>query len=118
MAGEEFSIQTEGLAQKGVTLVKVAGYLDAHTFEQLDETINQLFQKNQFRILVDLSGVDYISSAGAGVFIGALQTAQDHEGNIVLMTPTAGVREVFDLLGLSTIFEIVENKEAALSTFA
>ena len=117
MAGEEFSIETGTLEKQGIAFVRIAGYLDAHTFEQLDETINGLFKKNQYKVLVDLGQVEYISSAGAGVFIGALQTAQDHEGNIVLMNPTPNVREVFDLLGLSQIFQIADTQEAAIASF-
>ena len=54
-------------ADKGVVLVTINGYLDAHTFERLEQTIAELFNKNQYNMVVDLSGVEYISSAGAGV---------------------------------------------------
>ncbi len=114
---EDFVIQTESLAQPDVTIVKVEGYLDAHTFEQLEETITDLFGQKKYKIIVDLSKVEYISSAGAGVFIGALSEAQEHGGNIVLMNPTTNVREVFDLLGLTQIFAVVDDRKAAISQF-
>jgi anti-sigma B factor antagonist len=114
---EEFVIEQENLANDAVVVVRVSGYLDAHTFEQLEETISDLFNKGSHRLLVDLSKVDYISSAGAGVFIGALSEAQEHNGNIVLMKPTPNVREVFDLLGLTQIFQVVDDQEAALKLF-
>jgi anti-sigma B factor antagonist len=113
-----FSIETEALRPYNVTVVRVAGYLDAHTFEALEDTLNELFRKQQFRVVVDLSKVEYISSAGAGVFIGALSEAQEQGGNIILMDPTSNVREVFDLLGLTQVFQIVKGEEAALATFA
>ena len=114
---DEYNIKLEALPQQDVTIIRVAGYLDAHTFEQLEETLSGLFGKNQYRIVVDLSKVEYISSAGAGVFIGALSEAQEHNGNIVLMNPTNNVREVFDLLGLTQIFQVVDDQQAALATF-
>jgi anti-sigma B factor antagonist len=117
MSLEDFSIQTEAVPQRNVTLVRVAGYLDAHTFEELEEAINDLFGKKQYRIVVDLSKVEYISSAGAGVFIGALSEAQEHDGNIILMNPTNNVREVFDLLGLTQIFQVVDDQNTALAAF-
>jgi len=117
MAVDDFSIETEPLAQQKVTVIRVAGYLDAHTFEQLEETISDLFNKSQYRLIVDLSKVEYISSAGAGVFIGALSEAQEHNGNIVLMNPTPNVREVFDLLGLTQIFQVVNTQKEALAAF-
>src|SRR4051794_2230479 len=88
MAVEEFKIETQMLPEKSVVLVSLSGYLDAHTFERLEETIAELFTQNKYRIVVDLSEVEYISSAGAGVFIGALSEAHEHKGNIVLMNPT------------------------------
>lgn len=100
--------------QDGITLLTVRGFLDAHTFEQLEKTIDGLFETGTYRIIVDLSTLDYISSAGAGVFIGAVGKAQENEGNIVLMKPTPNVKEVFDLLGLSQIFTFKNTRDEAI----
>jgi anti-sigma B factor antagonist len=116
MAVEEFKIEKEN-AIKGVVIVRLTGYLDAHTFERLEETIGELFGQAHYKIIVDLSHVEYISSAGAGVFIGALSEAHEHKGNIVLMNPTPNVREVFELLGLTQIFMVVDDRESALAAF-
>jgi anti-sigma B factor antagonist len=116
MAVEEFKIEKEN-ADKGVVIVRLTGYLDAHTFERLEETIGELFGQSRYKIIVDLGNVEYISSAGAGVFIGALSEAHEHKGNIVLMNPTPNVREVFDLLGLTQIFQVVDDRNTALAAF-
>lgn len=113
----DFQISTQKLAN-GVMLISVRGYLDAHTFEEMERTINEFFEGGHYRLVVDLSKLEYISSAGAGVFIGAIGTAQENEGNIVLMRPTAPVRDVFDLLGLSQIFPFVSDAEEALRVFS
>jgi len=113
---DEFKIEKE-VTDKGVVVVRLAGYLDAHTFERLEETIADLFAQERYKIVVDLAAVEYISSAGAGVFIGALSEAHEHKGNIVLMNPTANVREVFDLRGLTQIFQVVDDRPAALAVF-
>jgi anti-sigma B factor antagonist len=112
----EFQIQQQKL-QNGVVFMALKGFLDAHTFEQLEKTINELFEQNQHRLIFDLSKLEYISSAGAGVFIGAIGTAQENDGNIVLMRPSANVKEVFDLLGLSQIFAFADDMEAAVRAF-
>jgi anti-sigma B factor antagonist len=116
MAADDFKIDVQN-TDKGVVLVSIDGYLDAHTFERLEQTMAELFNRKQFNIVVDLSGVEYISSAGAGVFIHALNESHENKGNIVLMKPTANVREVFDLLGLTLFFQIVDDKVAALANF-
>jgi anti-sigma B factor antagonist len=117
MPVEEFSVQTEPIPGKDAVLLRVSGYLDAHTFEDLEEAIGGLFTNRHYRVVVDLSEVAYISSAGAGVFIGALSEAQENDGDIVLLNPTNNVREVFDLLGLSQVFEIVDTLAQAVAAF-
>ena len=107
-----FQIVKEKLKDSLIAL-SVKGFLDAHTFEELEKTINELFEEGNYKLMVDLSGLDYISSAGAGVFIGAIGTAQENEGNIILMKPSPNVKEVFDLLGLSQIFTFKDNREDA-----
>ncbi len=100
------------------TLIKLRGFLDAHTFEQLDTAIQDLFADGKYRLVVDLKDVEYISSAGAGVFIGSLAIAQETGGNIIITQPTQNVQEVFDLLGLSQIFTIFASPEEGLAQLA
>lgn len=108
-----FQILKEKLPE-GVVLLTVRGFLDAHTYEELEKTVNEIFEAGTFKLAVDLSGLDYISSAGAGVFIGAIGTAQENDGNIILMRPSPNVKEVFDLLGLSQIFTFKDTREEAV----
>ena len=112
----DFAISHETIGGD-VDQIKVSGFLDAHTFEQLEEVINSQFSQACYKIIVDLTNVDYISSAGAGVFIAALSEAEENGGRIILLNPTKGVLDVFDLLGLTQIFEIVDSREEALEAF-
>jgi anti-sigma B factor antagonist len=109
---------TKDKLSNGVMSLSVRGFLDAHTFEELEKTIGELFDQGNYRLVVDLSKLDYISSAGAGVFIGAIGTAQENDGNIILVKPSPNVKEVFDLLGLTQIFTFAETPEGALQEFS
>ena len=100
-----------------IGLLVVSGYLDAHTFEELEESITSCFEENIHKIIVSLEGVDYISSAGAGVFIGALSEAQESDGNIVMLKPSERVTEVLDLIGLTQVFTIVDDLKKAVIAF-
>lgn len=100
----KFDIGSKKVAD-GIVLIRVTGWLDAHTFDLMDQAINNHFSEGNVKLIIDLEHVEYISSAGAGVFIGAFSTAQEQGGNVVLLNPAQGVREVFDLLGLSQIFK-------------
>lgn len=109
----EFAINAQNLPN-GIVALSLTGFLDAYTYEQLEQAINNYFDNKMYRIVVDMSGVDYISSAGAGVFIGAIGIAQENRGNIVIIRPNPSVKEVFDLLGLTQIFPITDNMESAI----
>ncbi len=113
----EFSVGVEEL-DGGIVVVKVTGYLDAHTFEQMESQISALFDRELYKIIVDLEEVEYISSAGCGVFIGAISDAKDNDGNIVLLRPTSHVMEVFELLGLNQIFKFANDRKQAIAVFA
>ena len=111
----DFNISRENL--DGVVVLRVEGFLDAHTFEQLEEAIRGVFEDGAYKLVVDLGRVNYISSAGAGVLIGARSESQENGGDVVLLSPTESVKEVFELLGLTQIFKIVNDRAEALSAF-
>ena len=112
----DFQITSQKL-QDNIVTISMKGFLDAYTYNELEQVINGYFNQNVYKFVVDLSQVEYISSAGAGVFIGAIGVAQENQGNIILIRPQPNVQEVFDLLGLSQIFKISDSLDAALKAF-
>ena len=111
-----FSINVEHL-EKSISKVEVNGYLDAHTFDEFESALIDLFDEGQYKIIVDMKNVPYISSAGAGVFIWAHGQANNNGGDIVIMNPSPNVSEVLELLGLDQVFKIVPNLAAGLKVF-
>lgn len=109
-----FSVSHETIGDT-VDLVKVSGALDAHTFDGLEEAINSLFAAERFRLIIDITEVSYVASAGIGVLIGATNEAEASGGKIVLLNPTSEVQEVFDGLGFTEIFTIARSRQEALS---
>lgn len=97
----------------GIVLILVNGFLDAYTYNELERIIINLFNQDIYKLVIDCSGLDYLSSAGAGVLISAIGVAQEHDGNIVLVQPRTQVKEVLDLLGLCQILPIVSSVKAA-----
>jgi anti-sigma B factor antagonist len=112
----DFKMESKDLGGE-IVLVKVSGYIDAHTFEELENEIQSKFSSNQYKLIIDLSDVPYISSAGAGVFIGAFPQAQENDGSIILLNPSKNVLDVFELLGLTEIFTISKDLESAKGAF-
>lgn len=102
----------------GVVYFELEGLLDAHNFETLEALFEKHFEAGVYRFVIDIGRLTYVSSAGAGVFIGAVGTCQDNDGNIVLVQPSQEVKEIFELLGVYQIFPVVQNRSQALHAFA
>jgi len=100
-----------------VTLLSLKGAIEATNASTLEETIDRILGSDCYRIVVDLSGVTYISSAGWGIFISEIKRVRRNSGDIKLAAMTAPVREVFDLLEFNNILRPYRNKDEAVRDF-
>ncbi len=80
------------------------GRLDTITAPDLEAKINEVVADAN-KLILDLRCLEYISSAGLRVLLGAAQ-AMDGKGDMVVRNLTQSVREVFDLTGFSLMFTI------------
>lgn len=101
-----------------VTILKVSGYLDTTTASELETSLYALLKRGVCKIVVDLSGVTYISSAGWGIFIGEIKEIRNRGGDLKLAGMVGDVFEVFQLLEFQTILEAYPSAEEATEAFA
>lgn len=113
---QSLQINTRKLTN-GITGIVIKGFLDAYTYDKLEQTINNLFNRKQYKLVVDMSGVDGIGSAGVRIFLWALDVARENNGNIIIVHPKPAVRDVFDLIGVSHILTMTLDMASALKTF-
>ncbi len=106
-----------GASNSGVHVLKVSGYLDTTTAGELENTLYGLLKKGRYRIVVDLSGVSYISSAGWGIFIGEIKEIRNHGGDLKLSGMVGDVHEVFQLLEFQSILEAYPDADSAIAAF-
>lgn len=101
-----------------ITVVAPVGRLDTNTSGQLEHAVFRRLGAGETRMIIDLSGVEYISSAGLRVLLRAANTVREKEGLLVLCSLGQSVREVFDLAGLRPVFTIEDSPDLALARFA
>jgi anti-anti-sigma factor len=111
----EISVRSDCADRPDVAVVRLAGHLDAHTFEEATDRLGELIAEGWRRIILDLGPLKGMSSAGAGSLIGLECRLSDEGGAMVLAAPTAAVREVLELLGLDGVFVITESVDQALA---
>ncbi len=103
---------------KGIARLDLEGHLDWANYPQVEDALARLFEGRTWRLVINLGNVDYISSAGFGCFIGALDTVRRHQGNLVFLATPPKIREVFTILGLSAILTFAETDEEAMGLVA
>lgn len=113
----ELKINRETLSDARIDVLRLGGGIDAHTFEQLDTAIGDIFYEGNYNIILDLTEVEYISSAGVGTLVSATHQAQQNGGNVVLIEVNERVCEVFRVLGLINSLKVVSNLKAALAFY-
>ena len=100
-----------------VTLLAVTGRVDSSNAYELSDALNNQIGRNAINLVVDLEGVDYMSSAGLRALVEALKQAKSDGGDLRLCSPSERVREVLTLAGLDSIFEIYDDQVSAVGSF-
>jgi anti-sigma B factor antagonist len=98
----------------GVQVLRISGYLDGHTFVELERRLESLVKVGKVRVVIDMDGLTYIASAGVGAFISAQHKMQQAKGSLQLANAGPSIREIFSILGLEQIFKIHATLPAAV----
>jgi anti-sigma B factor antagonist len=96
-------------------VIGIDGDLDASSCINLDKSISEAVSKGEKKIIIDCSRLNYISSAGLGVFMSYLQDFENNNISLVLFGLSEKVNNVFQILGLDQLIKIVNTKEEAKS---
>ena len=102
----------------GYEVLDLHGELDAHTASQLEELFQLLIGNNKSNIIVNCKELEYIASAGLGVFMAYIEDVRSNGGDIKLTNMTDKVFNVFDLLGFPTLYDILHDEKDAIEKFS
>jgi len=107
----------EAAQNRGVSVLRVSGYVDTTTSPDLERRLQALLREQRYHVVVDLSKVEYISSAGWGIFISEIREIREHGGDLKLAGMVPDVREVFDLLEFENILQSYPDADLAVASF-
>lgn len=97
-----------------VMVLIIEGRLDSNTSAILEKKIIELTSAGEKNLVIDFSGMDYISSAGLRVLLMAAKITKKAGGKVILTTLCSNVQEVFDIAGFTSIFTICATQEEAI----
>lgn len=98
-------------------VLELNGELDAHTASQLEDMLKKLITQDQHQIIVNCRELNYIASAGLGVFMAYIEDVREEGGDIKLTNLNNKVYNVFDLLGFPTLYDILDDERDAIQKF-
>ena len=102
----------------GVTVLSLTGSIDAMTAPKITEYIHELVSKGNIKLVADFSGVDYTSSAGLRVLLGAIKETRAQSGDTRLAGVQPDVLKVLNLSGFTNILKLFDDLNTAVASYA
>lgn len=101
---------------KRVAAVQPKGRLDSNTAPELEQALTKLLGEGRLHVVMDLSEIEFLSSAGLRVMVSTMKTLRKGGGDLAVAAPNLRAREVLRLAGLDAVFSIYDTREAAIAS--
>lgn len=103
-------------SQGEITILTVQGKLDAVTTPAFEQKVRELVEGGGIRLVVDLGGLEYISSAGLRGLLMLNKLVKAKSGRACLAGVRGNVRSVFEMSGFTALFDVRDTAAAAMET--
>lgn len=100
------------------TILELHGRLDANSAQEAEQRLLTLIDGGALQIVLDLSGLEYISSAGLRVFLSVAKRIRHAGGKLALVSPAPQVAQILDVAGFANILPITAMVSEAVSICA
>ena len=92
------------------------GRIDTNTSTEFEEKLVEILDRSETNIVIDLSEIDYVSSAGLRIFLMAAKKLKSLNGYFILAAMNDHIKEVFDISGFTPIFTITPDTASAVES--
>ena len=100
-----------------VQVLRLEGYVDAHTFAEFEEELTKLVEDGYYNLLLDLEKLTYINSTGLGLLMATFRQVRQHQGDLVIAKMSDKITNIFNLLGFSRLISTYPTEQEALQKF-
>ncbi len=107
----------ETVSQKSISVIRVGGYIEFTTSDELDKVIEAFIKNKSYNIIIDLEKVDYISSRGWSIFLSKIKEIRENDGDLKLTRMAPDVFEVFKVLEFFWFLSVYDTIEEAVFDF-
>ena len=117
MAGQRRLIEAVEVTDDEIYVVRLKRIFDASSLSEFEKVLAYMLARDHYKIVVDLTNVEFISSAGWGAFTAELRQVRDNGGDIRLAAMNPDVLDVFLLLELDSFINAFDTVEEAILSF-
>jgi len=115
---EKIQIETKFADKNGeILIVELGGHVDQSNSFQLQKMFDDIIDSSVFKIIVDFSGLHYMSSAGWGIFVGEVKRFRENGGDIKLASMNPEINDVFQMLEFFHILDDFNTVREATASF-
>ncbi len=115
MKAEQLELNVRKVAGN-VPVIDLKGEVDVYTAPKFKTAMIDLIDEGNYNVVVNLTNVQYMDSAGLGALVSGLKRVREHNGTINLVSPTVPVQRVLDITRLSKILNIYSSEQQALQS--
>lgn len=109
------SIETDN--RQSISVMKVKGRVDSDSAPEFDDALGKLLQDNRNRIVLNLNGVEYMSSAGLRAMVKAYQAATKSGGDLRLASVSDPVEVILRTVGMMQMLKMYPTDQEAVASF-
>ena len=85
--------------------------------ESVKNGLQKLFEKPNAKVLINMEGIHFLDSSGFAAFLSISKTANRNNGQIIFCNVCNSALDLFKVLQLHTVFNIINNQDEALDSF-
>lgn len=98
----------------GVLIMRMRGRLDALSSTEAEKKICDSADSGQWKVVLDMSGVTYVSSAGLRMLLSSTKKLRSYSGKLALCSTTPNVLDMLKISGFDHVLELYKTEEEAL----
>jgi anti-sigma B factor antagonist len=110
-------MKTEVMEENGSTVITVTGTVDALTAPDLAKILVSQIAEGHVNLIVDLIGVEFMSSAGLRTLLGGVKEARTNGGDLRIASTNPGIDKVLKMSGFQSIAKVFPSQAEAVSSF-
>ncbi len=111
-------MEVSAIQYKRCDVVKASGRVDSNTAPQLEEALNAVIEDGRFKIVLDMSEVNFVSSKGWWVLIETQKKCKRYKrGQVVLANVRDEIKSSLDLVGMGSYFQLFGDLTSAVASF-